>query len=357
MNIVQISLAMGYGGAEVHTLTLMRGLINAGAQATLVCQPGSWLAKQASAWHLPFRCIRFHGNYDLLAVCRLRLLLNRMRPDIVHAQLTRASRYAGWASVGSHWVFLATCHATSSHTNMGRCRKIIAVSEAVRRQLVRYYPAEQVERVYIGIDAPANADRAEVRARIGIGADEFALACVGRFVPEKGQDLAVEAMKTLPGNFRLYFIGDQNTDYGRRIVKMAGGMPRVIFLGYQEHVTEILKGMDLVVAPSRREALSLAAVEAQVVGLPVVASRVGGLPEVVEDGVSGLLVPPDDVAALGAAVLKIAASAELRTRFSAAAKESYARNFRSEDMTQAILKIYRRLLPNPQRQTVRPAYF
>ena len=125
-------------------------------------------------------------------------------------------------------------------------------------------------------------------------------------------------------------------------------MPNVRYLGYQERVTEVLEGMNLLVAPSRREALSLAAIEGQSMGLPIVASRVGGLPEVVEDGVSGLLVPQDDAAALASAVRQIAGSAELRERFSEAAKKSFARNFTLAGMTQATLNVYREILPNPQ---------
>lgn len=344
MKIIQVNLSKGYGGAETHTLSLIQGLLAAGEEVMLLVRPNSWLAKRAQELGIPYQLQKFRGNYDLLALWQLRRFILQWKPDIVHAQLTRAARYVGYACAGTSATAVSTCHATSSHKNMARCAKIIAVSQMVKHCLMDNYDAKCVDVVYNGIAEPELFAREEIRQELGISKEIFALACVGRFVSEKGQDLLINAMHDLPKNVHLYFIGDDANAFGGEVKRSAGDSKQIHFLGFRHDVTRILHGMDALVAPSRREALSVAAIEASAVQLPVIAAKVGGLPEVVSDGETGLLFPVDDVDQLRDAILQLSENKDQRILFGKSARKRFENCFTLDHMTQATLGVYQQAL-------------
>jgi glycosyltransferase involved in cell wall biosynthesis len=178
------------------------------------------------------------------------------------------------------------------------CDRIIAVSQAVREKLIQSsVPASKIEVIYTGVrlpeTLPSPPERVAARARFGFTERDFVLGHLGAFSREKGQDVAVEALKFLPRDVRLVLAGANPPRFEDS---------RVVSPGYVEDRRAFFAALDLFVMPSRSEAWGLAALEAMAHGVPVVASAVGGLKEIVEDGVSGWLVPSDDARALGSAV-------------------------------------------------------
>jgi glycosyltransferase involved in cell wall biosynthesis len=156
------------------------------------------------------------------------------------------------------------------------------------------------------------------------------IGLVGRFIRDKGQDIAIKALSRLSARAHLALIGDHATPWGRDMrlrSQSASARDRIHLVGFRDDAREQLADFDLLVAPSRREALSLTLIEAAAAGVPVVASRIGGVPEVVLDGETGILVPPEDAVSLAAAIDSLITDPALRVRLGQAARRCYEDHF------------------------------
>jgi len=166
-----------------------------------------------------------------------------------------------------------------------------------------------------------------------------------RIVPAKGHDTALKALALLKDTrWTLLLAGDHEGDLGPQMQALAQTLDiadRVRFLGLREDVPALLKASDVLLAPSRREALSLTLLEASACSLPIVATRVGGIGEVVEDGASGFLVPPDDPAALAAALAPLLGDPALRARCGARARQRFEAGFTEKAMFDKTVAVYR----------------
>jgi glycosyltransferase involved in cell wall biosynthesis len=345
MRIIQVIAARGYGGAEKHVLTLSEGLLAAGHEVLCIVPKNSWMRDECARLGIPHQAITFRGAYDFMATWSLRRVIRNWNADVAHGHLTRASRYVNIATRGTSAVPVNTCHATTSHKHMRGSRKIIAVSRAVKQNLIHHgYPEESLEVVWNGVAEAAKGDRAAMRRELGIADDTFAIVCVGRMIPDKGQKLLVEILPELPKHMHIYFIGDDATPYGRELRELAGGNPRVHFVGFCSNVPRILGAFDLYVGPSLREALSIALIEASQAGLPIVASQVGGNSEVVADQESGLLVSLRDKSEWARKITCLAENPILLERYGKQARRFYEEKFTSEAMTQATARLYEKAL-------------
>lgn len=347
MRVMQILHSQGYGGAENHALVLCGALHKAGHEVSLVCPEGSWLAQHASSAGLTVLPLRMAGLYDLISHWSLRRWVRATRPDIVHGHLIRGAYYAGWASKGwANAVPVCTAHATTAHKHMERCQRIIAVSQAVKdTMLSRGHDSTLIDVVHNGMPDVPPPDRSARRAELGIPPERLALVLAGRFVRDKGQDLAVGSLRDLPEHAHLYLIGDPQTAFGQEVRALAhtGGLSsRVHFLGYRPDVPRLLCAFDIYVSASRREALGLSLVEACAAGLPVVATSVGGVPEVVIDGHTGLLVPTDRPEELGKSIRQLMDQPSSRQTLGRNGRERYLRQFTVDAMLTGTLQTYER---------------
>jgi glycosyltransferase involved in cell wall biosynthesis len=190
------------------------------------------------------------------------------------------------------------------------------------------FDPQRIRVVPNGVRVPDDAELARVRVAqrqaYGIPPDETWLVFVGRLTPEKGADVLVRALAAQVGANGLLIVGD-GPQHGWLESQVAGATIPVRFCGYQQDVTPFLAMADVFVQPSRSEGLPFAALEAMAHGLPVVASRVGGLPGAV-DG-AGLLVPAEDPTALATAMRTVCEDAALRRSLGEAGRRRVAREF------------------------------
>lgn len=192
------------------------------------------------------------------------------------------------------------------------------------------------------------ASGAQIRQRFGIADSDFLLGVVGRLSPEKGHADFIAAMKRVADSaprVKAIFIGDgQERSALERSIAEHSLQQRIFLAGYQEELAPYYRALDLVVMPSHSEGMPNAALEAMVHGKPVLATAVGGIPEVVLDGVTGVLVPPHDPAALSAAVLKLAQDRGLLDSLGSAGEERVKSEFNPLERTRKIVALYRELL-------------
>jgi glycosyltransferase involved in cell wall biosynthesis len=244
---------------------------------------------------------------------------------------------------------VVTAHSTNAFKWFHAGMRLLAVSAAVRQALIDSgLPGERVAVTYNGMPDPGEPVPRDV-VTFGSGRP-LRLALVGRLEPVKGLDIALDALGLLRrdrgGNLPLHLtvVGPHETDWARQMRQKVQELDLgavVTFLGHRQDVLALLAQTDLALAPSRREALSLALVEAAAVGCPALASRVGGIPEVVADGESGRLLPSEDARALADALAQVLADPACLPRWSAAARRRYRERFTVEAMCSCVVAQYR----------------
>ena len=215
-------------------------------------------------------------------------------------------------------------------------------------------PPPHVETLYHGIDDDLvrHGPEAAARARrlLGVGPDEPVVGTVANFTPKKDQRTLLRAIELLVADVpdvRVVLIGTGPLEGALKAQAAAAGLgDQVLFTGIRDDVQELLPGFDVFVLSSLHEGLSIALIEALAAGVPCVATRVGGVGEVVQDGVDGLLIPPGDPHVLATALGKVLLDPELRASLGAAGKEN-ARRFTISTAVERIETVYDQLLASP----------
>lgn len=262
----------------------------------------------------------------------------------MHAHSGRAQTLAFWKTLGSRVSRVVTRHVafTPKHPWLRRikytytCDGIIAVSDAVRRGLIECgVPAEKIDIIHTGIEIPESVSREH-------SSSEFVIGHMGAFTKEKGQDVAIAAAsllrQSLPrGKFVLAGEGPLLNEIRTRAPE------NVSFPGFVADRSAFFASLDLFVMPSRSEAWGLAALDAMAHGVPVIASDAGGLPEIVEPGKGGWLVPADDPAALARAITVAASDPEHLCAQGEKARER-ARLFSIDRMVEQTEAFYNRVI-------------
>ena len=345
MRVVQVSTERAFRGGEQQLLLLLAGLQaeRPDIEASVVAQPGSALAERARAAGHDVTEIAMGAALDFGAAGRLRAHLREVQPALVHAHTAHAHGH-GWRAVRGLGPapprLLVTRHVAysifrHSFLRLNRrkyvrgCDRILCVSRAVERALLTDgVPQPQLQVVRSGIDvgvwARDEAARAQARATLGASDDTLVLGAVGALTPEKGRVHLLEAFALLDParrDARLVLLGDGplRTELEARAEGLAI-VDRVHFLGHLDDVATWLSAFDVFSAPSESEGLSLSLMQAMAAGLPVIASEVGGMPEVVGSGGAGRLVPPGDVAALAAELAALSEDKGLRASLGEAAQ-------------------------------------
>jgi glycosyltransferase involved in cell wall biosynthesis len=187
-----------------------------------------------------------------------------------------------------------------------------------------------------------------VRAELGLGSEDFVVATLSLLRPEKAHDVTLAAVGQLVERFptlRLLVVGDGP---GRDEVERAAAPlgDRVVLAGYRTDAMETLDAIDVLVNPSRSDAFPTSLLEAMAAGVPVVASAVGGIPEIVDDGITGLLIDaPPRADALADAIARLVDDAELRRRLGAAGEDRFEREFAAAGWAERLRDLYEEVLP------------
>jgi glycosyltransferase involved in cell wall biosynthesis len=235
--------------------------------------------------------------------------------------------------------------------------RAIAVSGVTRSDRVRIagIPGSRVVTIHNGIDPDRFARlpaRAAARAELGLPADRVLIGGVGQLARYKGYDVLIRAFAGVAGRCPQADLVIAGTGPLREeleaLADRLGARGRIHFLGFQPDVLRVLAALDIYVLASICEALPYALLEAMAAGLPVLATAVGGVPEVIEPGVSGLLVAPGRVDAMADALGRLADSAPARARLGAAARERVGRHFHQRDSARRTIAVYRQLLNLPR---------
>ena len=331
-----------WGGGELWTLNTLRDLSARGHQVSLLAAEDGALIERAAGAGI--ETISWPGTWSARAA-RLRAVRRSLRGRSFRALVgvtgTDARLAGRLRPSGSDTSVIFSRHLdkplslpalrrfTFRHLDL-----IIANSDSTRRttgKSLSWFPGDRIRTIYNPFDADAFSRHApgDRRKELGFTGDEFVVGAVGRLTAQKGIDVLIQAFSRVTAEHpkaRLLIVGSGSLqDELREQVRSAGLESVSRFTGHVEDVQPYYRSCDLIAVPSRFEGFCYTAVEAQALGRPVVASRVSSLPEVMEDGSAGYLVPGEDPQALAQKILLLASDADQRRRMGEAGMGAVAR--------------------------------
>jgi glycosyltransferase involved in cell wall biosynthesis len=349
MNVLMLRPQLEVGGVAAHIGVLGRGLVREGHRVMVGTGGGPQIpalrAAGISIFELPF----YPSTVSNLArsVAQLRRLVRTQRIDLLHSHhrfTTIVGRAVSWLTgvplVATVHEFKADGRLTAACWARG---PTIVPSQALKEHLVSFYGSrrEAVAVIPHAIEPLPAAESRPLRV-----AAEARVGYIGRLAPEKGARFFVESIPLIRREFpasRFLIVGAGPEEQGlRELARRLGLADADLFLGNRGDVAELIDSFDVVVIPSLFESFSLVALEAMRAGRPVVASAVGGLPEVVRDGETGVLVPPGSPAALAGAVGSLLADAARRRELGVRAHAVFCAEYNPAAMVARTLDVYTR---------------
>jgi glycosyltransferase involved in cell wall biosynthesis len=361
LRIAGVDPERGYSGGETQVLGLTLSLGRMGHRAELICDPAGALWERAQAAGIACHGLRIRNSVDFAAGMRLRSILRREHFDVVHFHTSRAHAMAPFAH-GHARALIVTRRMDYRPNRMfapylynHAVDGVAAISSEVAESLARArVPRTRVAIISSGVDCelfrpPAPEERRVARARLGIASDAIAIGTVGALEERKGHCYllaAIGELRRVPQPPLICVIagdGSQRPALERDAARM-GIADAVRFLGRVDDVRMVQWALEIFIFPSLHEGLGVALLEAAACGLPAVASNTGGIPEVVVDGRTGLLIPPADAGAIAAAVRRLIATPAERSAMGAAARDRALQEYTMDTMARRTLDMYRRCL-------------
>ncbi|WP_202840249.1 glycosyltransferase family 4 protein [Luteimonas saliphila] len=369
MKVLHLTLSYSHGGRREAIAALAAGLRELGVDSHLGCLDafGSEAGERA-LFAGSFNLDR-HGLFDRAALRRLRDYCREHAIDVVHAHDAASEAMAALAMPDKGPALLMSFHRTRGletarlrdrvrNALVGlRVGAVVTASQERLRHYIdnNYVDPAKVSCIPLGIDLerfrPDPAARARTRRHIGAADATLVVGTVGHFGPEKGVDLAIgafhEFMRREPErDARLLVLGQGDASQEAKLRSMVAAdlAHRVHFCGFQADPEHWFPGFDVLLHGARDEAFGLVLAEAQACGVPVVAARVGGIPEVVLDRRTGRLAPVPEVDSLADALQQVIASTAYRAELARQAVEHARHQFSRQRYAGEFLQIYRRLL-------------
>jgi glycosyltransferase involved in cell wall biosynthesis len=384
VRILRLIARLNMGGPALHVSYLAKGLAERGYLTTLAAgslargeSSMSFVTNELGVAVEPIPQLQREVSpvYDPVSVARITQLIRRQRPHILHTHTAKAG------AVGRVAALLAgddrppiVVHTFHGHVLRGyfdpvrtsvfrglerglaaRTTRLVAVSPEVRDDLVALgvAPAEKFSVIRLGIDlehriADSDDDGSSLRRLFGVSPDEFVVGWVGRMTAIKRVPdilLAFRRLRDRGVNARLCLVGDgPDREEVEQRAHDLGVARNTLFVGYQRDVAAYYSFFDAFVLASANEGTPVVAIESLAAARPVVATRVGGTSDVVEDGADGMLVPVGDVEAIASALEALAADPGLRRRYGAHGRERVIPRYRVERLVEDVDALYRELL-------------
>ncbi len=362
---LHVDTARSWRGGQNQTLLTVLGLAAMGQRAALVAHPDGELRRRA-AEGLELVPLAPRTEMDLSAGWRLSRVVARLGPDVIHAHDPHAVAMASLAlSLGSFEPrppLVASrrvdFHLKRNAFSRWKYRQVdcfICASDAIRTMLRGDgVAAPHVVTIHEGIDVDhvAAAPPANVHAEFWLPRETPVVGNAAALVPHKGQRYLVDAAALVrrdEPDTRFIIAGEGELRPALEAQIRTHHLEKhVLLVGFRPDVLSLLKGFDLFVMSSVTEGLGTSLLDAMAGGVAIVATRVGGIPEVVVDGESGRLVPPRDPQALGTAIVELLRDAPQRRRLAQGGAERVRRRFTARRMVEQTLEVYGRLVGRPR---------
>jgi glycosyltransferase involved in cell wall biosynthesis len=355
LRVTHLDSGRDWRGGQAQVLMLMSGLARRGVQNHLLAPPGP-LLERARGDGFPCRSWSPRGDWDLLALARVARHLAVLRPDVVHCHDARshalgvpAARLARVPAVvvSRRVTFRVATHPLSAFKYRTPVDRYLCVSRAVAEHLrAAGVPDHRLALVPDGIDPRPEGD-VDLRVLLELPADTPLVGTAAALTPEKGHadllEAAARVVRVAPGTHFVWMGEGRCRDALLRQRASLGLEERVHLLGHRTDAQPLIAQCTVCALASRQEGLGTSLLEAQALGVPVVATAVGGTCEIIRDRRNGRLVPPGDPSAMSAALVEALSDPNLRRSWSEAGRRA-AREFHPDRMVERTLAEYRAAL-------------
>lgn len=358
IKVIHVLSDMKIGGAGSWLLNLLSAADKESFDIKVILPKGSMLidrVEELGSEVIPVDGMR-DRSFDAGAIGQIFKIIKKEQPNIVH---THASLSARLAAKMARVKVINTKHCIDSRkTGINKLAasflnnllsdEIIAVSTAVKRNMIENgVSGDKISVIYGGITPIIELDsegKSLARKKWGIGPEDIAVGIVARLAEVKGHKYFIDAAEIISRDndnvkFIIAGIGPMEQEL-RSLVRRRGLTDKVIFTGFAENVYEIFNIIDINVISSLSEALCLSLIEGMYIGKPSVATNTGGIPEVVEDGYNGFIVPVGNSSALAEGILKLIKDPELRNTMGDRGRKKAVRDFSADVMAKDIQKLY-----------------
>jgi glycosyltransferase involved in cell wall biosynthesis len=346
--ILHVDAGRSWRGGQRQVFLLATGLRDLGYRTLIVAPTGSPLIRRAEHAGLPTYRLTLRSEWDIRSARELRAVASEWRADVVHAHDARAHSIARLALLGKRKTRLIVTRRVTFTPKQVRLKyrhgidAFIAISNAVKAVMVKAgVPSDRIDVVYSGLPAPVVKRPRNWRRERGWPSTTIVCGIVGAMTQEKGLDLVGGIARRLPGEVfrrtRLVLLGGKGK--GGTSVSGVEGFDA----GFVEEIHDAMAGLDVLWHPAKSEGLGTSVIDAMALGVPPIAFSVGGLPEVIEDGKSGLLIPAGDIQAFMRGAAELITNDALRARLGEGAKVR-AREFSVKRMIERTAEVYHRVI-------------
>ncbi|MEC9491595.1 glycosyltransferase family 4 protein [Flexistipes sp.] len=359
MKVLHIDTGSEWRGGQRQALLLHEGLLENGVESYLSGNESGKLMKKCKKNCLPYT---YKGEINPISVINLKKIIKYVKPDIVHSHDAHSLtpplilKYLGFEyklvhtrrvdfhiknSLMSRWKY-----------NNKNIDSLVAISDAVKNILISDGIKRPVEKIYSGLDRNfvvkfSDNKKNDLRRKLDINPGDFVIGSVGNFVPHKDFETLIRAFKLIydeKKNVKLLLVGDgELLNDMKKLSEKLNISASVIFTGYAENVGELMNIMDLYAATSQEEGLNTSVIEAMMHGLPVVATKAGGLPELVKDNYNGYLCNVKDYKGVADKSVILLNNKEKMQRFSLNSLE-ISEEYGDKNMNEKYKNLYQKIL-------------
>jgi glycosyltransferase involved in cell wall biosynthesis len=368
MRILFINSIQMFGGGEIWMLRTLRALQERGHQVWLCCRPEAEVGKRAMAQGIQVKLIKFSGDFNPFTIFLLTRFMKRERIEVALTNMDKELRLGGIAAKIAG-VPVVIPRRGIDYPLKNRCRyrfaynvlatRIIANSLATKRALLRNAPwldPERIEVIYNGIDAKpfAQISTLDLRSKWGVKNNEPLLGFVGQLDERKGIRVLLAAFhrikREIP-NAKLAIVGRgplremiesevKNHDWGNA----------VLLPGFLDDIVGIMQAIDILLLPSLWEGFGIVLIEAMAAGKPAISTDTSSMPEVIVDGRTGFIVPPEEAEALADRAIALLRNPALCEQFGRAGRQRVAEFFTLERMIDRLENLFQREINTRRKQ-------
>jgi glycosyltransferase involved in cell wall biosynthesis len=364
--ILHTEWSEGWGGQEIRILLEMREHRRQGHGVYLLCPPRTKLADEAEEMGIEVIPCKIRAPWDVGSIRRIKNLIRDLKIDVLHTH----SSVDSWAGgVAGRWarvpVLVRTRHISVRVRRPWLNRiyylpdAVITTGEHIRRELLQTHkiPAERIVSISTGADTgrfhPGPPDL-ELKKRMGLPIDSPVITLVAVLRAQKRHELviaaAAEVIKVFP-QARFLFVGDgPGRDRVEQEIKNAQLEAQILMTGYREDIPAILSFTDLGIISSVAEGIPQFLFQIMAMGKPVIATAVGGIPEIVTSGVNGVLIPPEDPAALAKALVQVLGDPGSARRLGEEGRRLVEQEYTVEKMAEKVYRVYQQVYERKQRE-------